>query len=68
MDNQETTPRKIHFHIRWSGEAALDWQGFQSRDEAEACAKDIVRPSESFTIEEFDESCLRCKRRRAAVT
>lgn len=53
-------PTRFHFHIRWSTSTVLDWQAFQGREEAEACAKDLVGPDETFTIEMCDENCTRC--------
>jgi hypothetical protein len=50
-----------HFHIRWSGKATLDWEGFSTRKEAEASAKQLVRPRETYAIEEHDGACLRCR-------
>ncbi len=54
------TPR--HFHIRWiSGDISrTDWEAFASPDEAELMAKRLVSPSETFVIDEFDDSCERC--------
>lgn len=49
----------IHYHIRWSN-SKLDWQAFRSREEAGKSAKDLVRPQESYAIEEFGEDCARC--------
>jgi hypothetical protein len=37
-----------------------DWEAFASRDEAELMAKRLATPSETFTIDEFDDSCERC--------
>jgi hypothetical protein len=49
-----------HYHIRWSTTARLDWQPFGTRAEAEAGAKEWARFGETYTIEEFDENCIRC--------
>jgi hypothetical protein len=54
-----------HYHIRWSGTAALDWDRFDTRVEAEASAEQLVRPRETYTIEEFDGTCPRCRTVRA---
>jgi hypothetical protein len=48
-----------HFHIRWS-EAKLDWEKFETRAVALARADELARPFESYTIEEFDDSCPAC--------
>src|ERR1700719_4394351 len=50
-----------HFHIRWSGVARLDWERFATREQAEARAKELVRPGEIFKIEEFRKECERCQ-------
>ena len=50
----------LHYHIRWSGKAMLDWEGFRTREEAEARAKQLMRLGETYTIEDFDGDCPRC--------
>ena len=55
-------PRKTtHYHIRWSGAAALDCDRFDSREEADASAAHVVRSGETYTIEELDGTCPRCR-------
>ena len=51
-----------HFHIRWSNPSGsnLDWEDFANREDAEGRAKELVRPDESYTIEQFDGNCPRC--------
>jgi hypothetical protein len=49
-----------HFHIRWSS-GALDWERFGSRAEAEEGARQLMRLGESYTVEEHDEACSRCR-------
>jgi hypothetical protein len=51
----------IHYHIQWSDRDTLDWESFASRAEAEASAKQLSLPGESYTTEERDESCPRCQ-------
>jgi hypothetical protein len=51
----------LHYHIRWSRLAALDWECFGTRAEAEAKARELVRRDESYVIEEFDGDCARCR-------
>jgi hypothetical protein len=48
-----------HFHIHW-GSGALDWERFATCWEAESAANQLARTNESYTIKEFDDSCLRC--------
>jgi hypothetical protein len=50
-----------HYHIRWSGKVLLDWQSFSTPEEAKASARQLVRLGETYTIEEYDETCLRCQ-------
>jgi hypothetical protein len=48
-----------HFHIRWST-SKLDWEAFRTQEEAETSAKQLMRPHESYNIEQFDGDCPRC--------
>lgn len=57
--------QRLHYHIRWSGKEMLDWQAFASRDEAEARARELVRPGEAYAIEAHGQLCRRCQ---AAMT
>jgi hypothetical protein len=50
-----------HYHIRWSGQALLDWQCFSTPEEAKASARQLVRQGETYSIEEHDETCPRCE-------
>jgi hypothetical protein len=50
-----------HFHIRWSN-SKFDWQTFNTREEAEASAKELVLPDETYSIEQFDGDCPQCYR------
>lgn len=51
-----------HYHIRWSGKSLLDWQRFDTPEEAKASARKLVRHGETYTIEEQDdETCPRCQ-------
>lgn len=57
----DRTDENLHYHIRWSGIAALDWECFSTRAEAEATARQLVRQEETFSVEERDETCPRCR-------
>ena len=59
-DLKPTYPLKVHYHIRWSSCTFLDWQAFDSRMEAEAIAKHLVRGDETYTIEAVSADCKRC--------
>jgi len=50
-----------HYHIRWSGKTTLDWEHFSERAEAEASARQLMRPGEAYTIEEYDGTRQRCQ-------
>ena len=54
-----TGTRLVHYHIRWS--VKLDWERFDTSDEAQVRAKDLVGPGEDYRIEEFDDSCTQCE-------
>ena len=51
---------ELHYHIRWSSSDSLDWQGFETPEEAEASAHTIVRRNETYTIEARSGNCERC--------
>jgi hypothetical protein len=61
MDRDNAQIHQFHYYIRWSDKAALDWERFGTRAEAEASAKRLVRRDESYAIEEFDGACPRCR-------
>jgi len=50
-----------HYHIRWA-DAKIDWQAFQTEDEAVAEAERLKRLDEKYTIEERNGNCERCLR------
>ena len=60
MDPNLDTPAKMHFHIRWTRAAKLDWEAFNTRTEAVMRALELARPGEKFMIEESEETCSRC--------
>jgi hypothetical protein len=49
-----------HFHIRWHGQT-LDWECFESREEAEERAAFLKRDGETFAIEEVNVCPARAK-------
>jgi hypothetical protein len=57
-----------HYHIRWSEKDSLDWESFRLRTEADARARQLMRPGESYTIEELDAGCLQCRTRFKSTT
>jgi len=46
-----------HFHIRWSEKNNLDWECFETREEAEARAQELAAPNETFAIEAVSQAC-----------
>lgn len=50
-----------HYHIRWSGKAVLDWEGFSTHEDATARVKLLAHPGENSSIEEHDEACPLCQ-------
>jgi hypothetical protein len=61
MDSNEISSSRLHYHIHWSTAAKLDWQAFETREEADALARDIARSDESYTIEAANGDCERCR-------
>ena len=54
----------MHYHIRWSNprNSKLDWQVFDTPEEAQTEAEKLVRPSENYSVEKFESEsdCPRC--------
>lgn len=51
----------LHYHIRWAN-SKLDWEAFQSEEEAKALAELLKHPHENYVIEVLDGDCQRCNR------
>jgi hypothetical protein len=62
MMRTDVLKASTHYHIRWPGSAALDPERFETRAEAEAEARQLAYPGESYTIEERDDTCAWCVR------
>ena len=60
MNSKTLFPSQAHFHIRWSTGSTLDWEAFGTRAEAEATARRLAHPHESYRIEERKQACKRC--------
>jgi hypothetical protein len=56
-----------HYHIRWSRKShtILDWERFDTPDDANNAAEQLVLPHEGYTIEQFDGNCPRCAEKHA---
>jgi hypothetical protein len=48
-----------HYHIIWES-GTVDWQRFDTREAAEVNARVLTRLRETYTIGEFDETCMKC--------
>ena len=48
-----------HFHILWAN-SNLDWEPFQTEEEAKAAAEQLKRPGENYGIEKGGGDCPRC--------
>lgn len=57
--SQNPPPQQSHYHIRWS-QLTLDWERFDTRENAEERATQLVRDGETYTVEAFDGACARC--------
>jgi hypothetical protein len=49
----------LHYHIRWSN-AAMYWERLNTHAEANVRAIQLMRPGETYTIEELNADCPRC--------
>jgi hypothetical protein len=47
----------IHYHIHWTSKEELDWECFETREEASTRALELALPGESFKIEVVAEKC-----------
>ena len=63
MNQNDSNHPGIHYHIRWSmgGAATLDLEPFKTLDKAHRQAMELVRQNDTYTAEEFDESCPACR-------
>jgi len=48
-----------HYHIRW-GNSKIDWEAFQSEEEAKASAEQLKGPGETYTVDQCDSTCQMC--------
>lgn len=55
-----------HFHVRW-GSLKMDWEAFETEDEAKAQGERLKRPGESYVIEERDGDCQICKKLQSSA-
>jgi hypothetical protein len=52
----------VHFHIHWNGKDQLDWEAFNSHEDAFRRAIQLANYNESFSIEECRDKCCPLKR------
>lgn len=60
MNSKTQFPPETHFHIRWSAGSTLDWEAFGTQAEAEATARRLASPHESYSLAERNSTCERC--------
>jgi hypothetical protein len=60
MDREQDISQERHFHIHWTKNDRLNWEAFDSHDEALSHAIEIAQPGEVFTIEEASVPCRLC--------
>jgi hypothetical protein len=63
-----TTISAPRFHIRWSVKDLVDWQRFQTRQDAIRLASELARPGEICTVEEHSPDCPFCEQYKLAAT
>src|SRR5262245_40256332 len=49
-----------HFHIQWSSKDHLDWEAFNSIEEARIVAEGLARPGETYAISPAGDGCASC--------
>ena len=60
MSPYSSLPPKIHYHICWLASGDVDWERHDTRTQAEAAAEQLSQLDERYSIEAFDECCVRC--------
>ena len=60
MNSDSFVYRKIHYRIRWLTSGELDWERHGTRTQAEEAAKRLSRPYEQYSVEEFEETYVKC--------
>jgi hypothetical protein len=69
MSREPITSPKAHFHILWSTSTQLDWQSFETIEQAEERAEELLGQGETYTIEQRGpSSCEQCGTRIALGT
>ena len=56
-----TTSVLPHYHINWFS-VGFDWEAFKSQERARKAASLLVRPNETFTVEQFHDNCPVCEK------
>ena len=55
--SQSSATHLTHFHIRWNDKENIDWECFDTHDDAAARALELALPGETFRIEEISAQC-----------
>jgi len=48
-----------HYHIRW-GNSKVDWEAFQTEEQAKASAEKLKGPDETYTVDLCRSTCQMC--------
>ena len=62
------TDSSPHFHIQWMGKENLDWECFETPEEARKRAVELSRPGEAFTIKEVSAKCPLPRKQQASAS
>jgi hypothetical protein len=61
-------PWNTHFHIHWTTKKILDWEPFNTHNEALARAEELADPSDLFSVEELSTKCPVCGGKAASAS
>jgi hypothetical protein len=68
MEREYDSSQKRHFHIHWSKNDRLDWEAFDTHNEALSHALEIAQRGEMFAIEEASAPCRLCGGKAASAS
>jgi hypothetical protein len=60
MDREDDISQERHFHIHWTKSDRMNWESFESHNEALSHALEVAQQGEMFTIEEASVPCRLC--------
>ena len=61
-------PLNTHFHIHWTTKKILDWEPFNTHNEAMARAQEVAGLSDLFSVEELSAKCPICGAKAASAS